>query len=160
MNFSVIWPQRVQRLWLQVRQLARRWQTMNALLQIAGADAHGVGQFHQWFGHDVPVEGMLSWIEHRIITAPRPDDMAFDQFVVHLIPTSTDNTPFGKLLHPDTLPTQQVLLRWDGERADWVRSGRARCAAAIGPEHEGMLVVVWSMSAAACGTFASPPRAG
>ncbi len=119
------------------------------LLRIADADRRGIGQQHRWFGPETPAEGVLSWLDHQIATAPLPDNPAFDQFVVHLIPAATEQSPPGKPIAADALPREQVLLRWDGERADWARTGRLACENAIGAEHAELLVVVWAMGVAA-----------
>lgn len=148
MNTDWTWMRPLLALRQKIDRLVRHGQALFCLSRIASADARGFGQIHRWFDPDTPVEGVLCWIDHQVVTTPPPADPVFDQFVVYLISAESDCAIPGRPIAVNALPSEQVLLRWDGARPDWMTTGRGRCATSIRASRTGLLVVVWAMGVA------------
>ena len=131
--------------WLRRRREAAidRYFQQHVVAAMAAAQANGIGIVHTWAAPGTPVADILDWFDDQLATVPRVvlHDCALNRFrffIVRCTPAEWQAVQAGRRL---SVPREQLLLTWEGQRADWWRAGHDAVAAVCADDHPGLYLV-------------------
>jgi len=124
----------------------RRWYVWRHIIApLDAAMEQGAGCYIHYWTADTPGESLLNWFDSTIAAPPPIGPLAHTTMTV-LAGTEQE---LGPAIDQDLpIDGDRLLVRWSGLIPTWWSEGRDAIAAAIPPDHQGLVTVTQSVAGA------------